>query len=269
MKTVVTAVVAPLWEGGYRGALLRDELLCGTEATVLRQLPGGWLYLRAAHGYQGYGRVEDFLMDLPRVALWQPRKKLVVVGSCVDVQREPRVKATAVAMLVRGCVVAVAGAPMGGWQPVELPGGETGYLPVRQLADYPLGQGMGRWELQQAVCATAKSYLGCSYRWGGKTPLGLDCSGLTSQVYLLYGYTLWRDSALLPGWGVTEIDREQLEPADLLYWPGHIALYLGEERYIHANATAAGVCINSLNPAHSDYREDLAGTLAHCGRVLL
>ena len=268
METIVTTQVAPLYEGAYYGALLCDELLCGTAATVLQQLEGGWLCLRAAHGYRGYGRAEHFLPDRPRAAQWLGRPHLVVTGSCVDVQREPRVKALSTATLLRGSLVAAAGDAIDGWQPVELAGGQEGYLPAQHLSPYPLGQDMGWRELRQAVCATASSYLGCCYRWGGKTPLGLDCSGLTSQVYLLYGYTIWRDSALLPSHGVREIDRRQLRPADLLYWPGHTALYLGEERYIHSTATAAGVCVNSLTPAHPDYRADLAETLAQCGTVL-
>lgn len=45
---------------------------------------------------------------------------------------------------------------------------------------------------------------------------------------------------------------------DLLYWPGHVAMYIGDEKYIHSTGASGGVVINSINPEHDDYREDLA-----------
>jgi cell wall-associated NlpC family hydrolase len=61
------------------------------------------------------------------------------------------------------------------------------------------------------------------------------------------------------GYPVKEIPAEQGKPADLLFWPGHVALYLGEGRYIHSTGRSSGVVINSLDPQHPDFREDLAG----------
>ena len=56
---------------------------------------------------------------------------------------------------------------------------------------------------------------------------------------------------------------------DLLYFPGHIALYLGNDRYIHSTARAGsdGVMINSLDPAAPDYRADLREKLYAVGRI--
>jgi cell wall-associated NlpC family hydrolase len=57
--------------------------------------------------------------------------------------------------------------------------------------------------------------------------------------------------------------------ADLLYFPGHMAIYLGNERYIHAT-TKAGyhhVTINSLDPKAVDYREDIAEKLEKVGSI--
>ena len=56
---------------------------------------------------------------------------------------------------------------------------------------------------------------------------------------------------------------------DALYFPGHIALYLGEGRYIHSTGASAsgGVVINSLDPADPLYREDLVKSLYAVGSV--
>ena len=45
---------------------------------------------------------------------------------------------------------------------------------------------------------------------------------------------------------------------DMLYWPGHVAMYIGNEKYIHSTGKSSGVVINSLNAEDENYREDLA-----------
>ena len=65
------------------------------------------------------------------------------------------------------------------------------------------------------------------------------------------------------------IPPEQKQCGDALYFPGHIALYLGGGRYIHSTGAAAsgGVVINSLDPADPLYREDLVRSLYAVGSV--
>lgn len=119
------------------------------------------------------------------------------------------------------------------------------------------------------VVKSARAYLGVQYRWGGKSALGLDCSGLVFMSYLENGVLIYRDAKIMEGYPVKEIPREQLKPGDLLFFPGHVAMYLGEGRYIHSTAYKATpyVTINSLNPADEDYREDLAHGITACGSV--
>ena len=63
------------------------------------------------------------------------------------------------------------------------------------------------------------------------------------------------------------IPREKMRPGDALYFPGHIALYLGEGLYIHSTGAAAsgGVVYNSLDPASGIYRADLDQKLTAVG----
>ena len=62
---------------------------------------------------------------------------------------------------------------------------------------------------------------------------------------------------------------EQAKRGDALYFPGHIALYLGEGRYIHSTGAArsGGVVLNSLDPADPLYREDLVKSLYAVGSL--
>ena len=99
--------------------------------------------------------------------------------------------------------------------------------------------------------------------------MGIDCSGLVSISYLLNGVVIWRDAQIQEGFTVRHIPRGAMGPGDLIFFPGHVAMYLGEGRYIHATARAGsdGVVINSLDPAAPDYREDLAQSLTAVGSI--
>ena len=122
---------------------------------------------------------------------------------------------------------------------------------------------------RERLVELARGYLGTQYRWGGKSPLGIDCSGLTSMCYMLCGVYIYRNASIKEGFPVKEIPFEEKKPGDLLYFPGHIAMYIGNDKYIHSTGRngSDGVVINSLNPAHEDYRADLPGILEHTGSI--
>ena len=122
---------------------------------------------------------------------------------------------------------------------------------------------------RDAVCAQAKKYLGTEYRWGGKSGRGIDCSGLVSIVYMQCGVLIYRDARIVEGWPMHQIPFADKKRGDALYFPGHIALYLGEGRYIHSTgaSVSGGVVINSLDPADPLYREDLVKCLNAVGSI--
>lgn len=96
------------------------------------------------------------------------------------------------------------------------------------LDDFKAGEEAG-----SAIVAAAYSQLGVPYVWGGSTPgKGLDCSGLTQYCYRQAGirishYTEDQKSEL------RQIPISQAKPGDILYRYGHVAIYIGDDRYIH------------------------------------
>ena len=70
--------------------------------------------------------------------------------------------------------------------------------------------------LRARAVEVALSYQGTQYRWGGKSPLGVDCSGLTFMAWFFCGVSLYRDARLVDGFPARPIPFEARKPGDLL-----------------------------------------------------
>ena len=118
----------------------------------------------------------------------------------------------------------------------------TGSVPLQPVARKPRKPTLG----ERAVMIAAKE-LGVPYRYGGSSPSGFDCSGFTSWVYGKLGVSLPHNAAAQYAYG-TAVDRAHLKPGDLLFFHGlgHVGLYIGNGRMIHAPQSGQTVEIQAL-----------------------
>lgn len=243
-----------------------DEMLLGWRAEILEEAAPGWLRVRADYRYEGYAPADCLTEDNG----WSAMPKLVVTKGYCTALSLPKVQGALVGDLPRGALVAPLAPPdEKGWIKIALPDGSEGYTKSSFLGTYYESSPFSQEEFRTRVCETALSYLGAHYRWGGKSPLGIDCSGLAFMSYWLNGVSIYRDAKIMEGFPLREISRADIQKGDLLFFPGHVAVYLGDGRYVHSTGKngSDGVVLNSLNPSDPDYREDLDKGMTACGSI--
>ncbi len=125
--------------------------------------------------------------------------------------------------------------------------------------------------IREQFVATAMSYVGTAYVFGGEDPAtGIDCSKFVQLVCRQYGIELPRNSAVQYESIACHIGVNELLPGDLVFYNsqrtgehyiGHVAIYIGNGMIVHARSEEYGVCTNPL---------DFNGTskILGCARVL-
>ena len=99
------------------------------------------------------------------------------------------------------------------------------------------------------VARRALRYRGVPYVWGGTTSAGFDCSGFTRYLYAQFGIQLPHSSYAQWNAG-RHISRSELRPGDIVFFGlGHVGLWLGHGRFIHAPHTGATVSVASIDTA--------------------
>lgn len=274
-KTVVTLYGEPhldvLEEGGESS--IQDEGLYGMPVEIIEVCSEQWVKVKTHYDYEGYVPLEDLWLISEAEKRGRVSRNLRVIShSYVDVLALPKVQGIRLQALTRGAIVTLVEAAKEekGWVKIRLNDGKEGYVKERFLDKYyDRASSEDEAELRKKIVDSALSYLGTQYRWGGKSTLGIDCSGLCSMAYLINGIIIFRDAKIKEGFPVHEINFNDKKPGDLIYYPGHMTMYIGDELYVHATARngSDGVVINSLEPTKANYREDLAKGIVKVGSI--
>jgi cell wall-associated NlpC family hydrolase len=234
----VAAPHAPLRRAPSQRAPLDTEALRGEPARVFETNAEGWSWAQ---------------LTTDRYVGWVPRAALAVPGTKpthkVSVIRtfafsEPDIKSVPLDALPLGAAVSVVGEAEdrnARYALIE----PAGAVVVQHLS--PIAARASDWT------AIAERFVGTPYLWGGKTSLGLDCSGLVQLAFQTCGVAAPRDSDMQESSLGDALPLESglplLKRGDLVFWRGHVGLMQDAEMLLHANAHHMAVVSEPLAEA--------------------
>jgi len=96
--------------------------------------------------------------------------------------------------------------------------------------------------------AIATRFIETPYLWGGRSGIGIDCSGLTQLSLMMAGHKFPRDTDMQAKMG-TDIAREELRRGDLVFWKGHVGIMEDAETLLHANGHTMTVARENFEAA--------------------
>lgn len=228
----VVEPIAPLREQPNSDAMLSTEALLGERVTVYDRTEGwAWGQL-TSDGYVGW--LPDRALAKPAAA---PTHQVIAVRTLAF--PGPSIKLPPVADPVMGSVVTVL-REEGSFAVTR----EGWYLPKQHLG------GLG--PHARDFVAVAERFAGTPYLWGGKSSLGIDCSGLVQVSLNAAGIGCPRDSDMQCdslGHSVALTEAARLQRGDLLFWKGHVAIARDAGTIVHANAHHMATAIETTREA--------------------
>jgi cell wall-associated NlpC family hydrolase len=229
----VTYAIAPLRGKPSADAMLLTQALKGERVTVYDRNGEGWAWGQlAGDGYVGW--LPDAALARPTAA---PTHKVTALrtfafpGASIKL---PPVET--LSMQARLTVTREDGAfavTREGW-----------YLPRRHVGE--LGA------MEKDFVGVAEKFVGTPYLWGGKSSLGIDCSGLVQIALIAAGTGCPRDSDMQQdglGRTLSAAEFNHLRRGDLMFWKGHVAIVRDAETIVHANAHHMATVIEDTNEA--------------------
>jgi cell wall-associated NlpC family hydrolase len=229
----ISDALAPLREGPSCDAMLSTQALKGDRVTIYDRNGEGFAWGQLnSDGYVGW---------LPDRALAKPSEKPThkVTALSTFAFPGPSIKLPPVETLVMGSMITVTredgafAVTREGW-----------HLPRQHLG------GVDRFE--QDFVAVAERFVGTPYLWGGKSSLGIDCSGLVQVALNAAGTGCPRDSDMQQdglGRALSAAEAKKLQRGDLIFWNGHVAIARDAETIVHANAHHMATAIENTREA--------------------
>jgi cell wall-associated NlpC family hydrolase len=213
----VVAGQTPVRNEPHHGATMITEALHGDRVTIYETDDEGWAWGQlSSDGYVGWIPASALLAPGP-----QPTHKVTALRTLVfpgaSIKQPP-----ADALPLGSLVTVVREAATFGITP------SGGHIPKRHLS--PLDA------VEPDFVAVAERFLGVPYLWGGKTSLGLDCSGLVQVSLTACGIACPRDSDMQEAAIGRSTPLSELWRGDLVFWKGHVAIARDNTTIIHANA---------------------------------
>ena len=229
----ISDAIAPLRDAPSSDAMLLTQALMGERVTIYDRDGEGFAWGQLnSDGYVGW--LPDRALAKPAAA---PTHKITALRTFAF--PGPSIKLPPVDTLVMGAAVTVIRDD--GVFAVTRGGG---YLPRRHVG--PIDRHA------DDFVAVAEQFAGTPYLWGGKSSLGIDCSGLVQVALNAAGIGCPRDSDMQQdglGRALDAAEAKKLRRGDLIFWNGHVAIARDADTIVHANAHHMATTIENTSEA--------------------
>jgi cell wall-associated NlpC family hydrolase len=234
----VVAPSLPLRREARFDSILETEVLKGETVTVFAESEG-WAWVQIDRDlYVGYMPSEGL-----SALIVEPTHRISALRTYV--YSEPDGKSPPLALLSLNALL-TAKAEEGKFLALE----EGGFVFARHVL--PAGEVVGD------PVAVAEAFLGTPYLWGGRTSVGLDCSGLVQLAFEAGGHMVPRDADMQAeefGEPLAWRDGMDLRRGDLVFWAGHVGIMTSPTHLLHANAFHMAVELEAFADAKARIKE--------------
>ena len=259
-KLLATSPIVPVFNkppsngpSGLNGIQQVTQVLFGETVTLLAtDETATWIeIINDFDGYRGWSHVRDFIKTDTPVGPSNTQDLLKRVSlAATPIYTQPDIKSPTIKSLPMGSVVTLKSQP------------ET----KDKFCETDHG-----WIIKSHLCCDdgyardpvliAHSLCGAPYLWGGKSILGIDCSGLIQIALMACGLRVHRDSDLqFESLGRLLRDGEQPQRGDLAFFPGHVGIMWDSHNLLHANATHMAVTIDPIDHVIDWVKADMKET---------